>query len=235
MPGGEAGSSHPNSKVKPYTFIFSTMSIDGRIAGETGFSRLSCRDDFILQHELRAQSDAIMVGAGTVLADNPRLTVRLTLGRSPARIVVDGKLRSRPEARVYSEPGVRILITSTKWGPNELKPYIDVGVEVVQVPEDAPGFVDLKRALYILRENYGIRKLMVEGGGRLNYELLARRLVDEVRVTVSPYILGAGTSFFHKPEVRGKHAIEPVARLVLVDSRVICSHWLHLVYRVLYD
>lgn len=235
MPRSEAGSSLPNPHVKPYTFIFSTMSIDGRIAGETGFSRLSCRDDFILQHELRAQSDAVMVGAGTILADNPRLTVRLTRGRSPARIVVDGGLRSKPDARVYSGPGVRILVTSTKWSSSELKPYTDLGVEVIQVPEDPLGFVDLGRALYVLRENYGIRKLMVEGGGRLNYELLVRRLVDEVRVTISPYVLGAGTSFFHKSEARGRHMIEPLARLVLVDSRIICSHWIHLVYKVLYD
>lgn len=223
-----------NAGFRPYTFIFSTMSIDGRIAGETGFSTLSCRDDFVLQHELRASSDAVMVGAGTVLADNPRLTVRLAPGKSPARVVVDGRLRSRPDSRVFRGPGSRILVTSSRWSKNELKQYLDLGVEVIQVPEDELGFIDLALALSRLRESYGVKRLMVEGGGRLNYELLARRLVDEVRVTVSPYALGAGTSIFHKPESRGRHRSEPIARLALTGLKVLCGHWIHLVYKVLY-
>ncbi|GAB6147936.1 dihydrofolate reductase family protein [Stetteria hydrogenophila] len=221
--------------MKPYTFIFSTMSVDGRIAGETGFSRLSCHEDFVLQHRLRAQSDAVMVGAGTVLADNPRLTVRLTPGKSPARVVVDGRLRSRPDSRVYQGPGLRVLITSTRWGPEDLKPYREAGVEVIQAPEDSRGLVDLRLALEDLRESYNVRRLMVEGGGRLNYELLARRLVDEVRVTISPLALGSGTSIFQKPEARMEPSPGPLARFILVDYKPVCGNWLHLVYKILYD
>ena len=217
--------------ARPYTFIFSTEAVDGRIAGETGFSLLSCREDFELQHRLRAWSDAVMVGAGTVRADDPRLTVRLARGRSPARVVVDPRLSTSPGARVYRPPGLRVLVTSDEWGEAELRPYLDAGVRVVRAPVRG-GRLDLVAAVEELRV-MGIRRLMVEGGGRLNYEMLASGLVDEVRVTVAPYVMGGGVSLFQRPPWRGVQEKEPIARLALVEVKRLCGHWVHLVYSVL--
>jgi len=66
--------------MRPYTIVFSTETVDGRIADPTGFSRLSCIEDFVLQHTLRARVDAVMIGSRTAIMDNPRLTVRLASG-----------------------------------------------------------------------------------------------------------------------------------------------------------
>ena len=214
---------------RPYVLVFATSSLDGRIAGESVSGVLSCGEDFRLQHTLRAWADGVMVGANTVIRDNPRLTVRLVPGRSPARIVVDAKLRTPVSARVYQGPGRRILVTSNHRSDEELTPYRESGVEVIRVPEGPRGLLDLREALRNLYE-MGIRKLMVEGGGTLIYTLLASGLVDELRVTIAPTVIGAGVSFANPP-VKGGGA-EIWAKLRLKETRILCGHWVHLVYSV---
>ena len=214
---------------RPYVLVFTTSSLDGRIAGENVSGVLSCDEDFRLQHMLRAWADGVMVGANTVIRDDPRLTVRLVPGRSPARIVVDAKLRTPVSARVYRESGRRILVTSNRRSDEELAPYRESGVEVIRVPEDPRGLLDLREALRDLYE-IGIRKLMVEGGGILIYTLLASGLVDELRVTIAPTVIGAGVSLANPP-VKGGEA-EIWAKLRLKETRILCGHWVHLVYSV---
>ena len=210
---------------RPYTFIFSTASVDGLIAGPEGGTVLSCEEDFILQHKYRDMSDAVMVGSSTALIDNPRLTVRRIPGRSPARVLVDSRLRVPPSARIFSAPGKSFLLTSEDHDQASLEPYLRRGVIIVRA---GTGRVDLASALEKLYTEYGIKRLMVEGGGRLNCALLRGRLVDEVRVTLSPVALGLGTRLFH-----GEREACP-ARLALLDSRVMCGGWVHLVYKVIY-
>ncbi|RLF21566.1 MAG: 2,5-diamino-6-(ribosylamino)-4(3H)-pyrimidinone 5'-phosphate reductase, partial [Thermoprotei archaeon] len=87
---------------KPRVVVFSTMTVDGRIASRTRFSQLSCPHDLRRLHELRASSDAVMVGANTVIIDDPSLRLKYVEGRNPDRIVVDGLLRTPLSARVYT-------------------------------------------------------------------------------------------------------------------------------------
>ncbi len=208
---------------RPFVFIFSTASVDGRIAGEDGFSRLSCEEDFDLQHVLRASSDAVMVGSRTALLDNPRLTVRRVKGRSPIRVVVDSKLRVTPNMRLFSTPSSSIIVTSSSAPRDRIEEFKKLGVNVLIAGEDR---VDLAEALKLLHELYGIKRLMVEGGGSLNCALLTRGLVDEVRVTIAPYVLGGGVSLF-----QGSCR----AKLALLDMKRLCGGWIHLVYRVVSD
>jgi 2,5-diamino-6-hydroxy-4-(5-phosphoribosylamino)pyrimidine 1'-reductase len=207
--------------VRPYVYTFSTMTLDGRLAPPGGRRyRLSCDDDFRLQHRLRSGADAVAVGAGTVEADDPRLTVRLEGAPSPARVVFDASLRVPPQARVFRGPGRRILVTSSGHPPERLEPFRRIGVELVEVPDADPrlAMVELRRR--------GIRRLMIEGGGRLIGSLLASGVVDEVRVTVAPQILGDGVPLAVIPgSGRARLALRRVSRL--------CGWWVHLEYSVL--
>jgi 2,5-diamino-6-(ribosylamino)-4(3H)-pyrimidinone 5'-phosphate reductase len=203
--------------LRPFVIVFATESLDGRLAPPLGRRYiLSCEEDFKLQHRLRASSDAVAVGADTVILDNPRLTVRRVPGRNPARVVFDGALRSPPTARVYEGPGVRILVTRPGHG-EKLKPYKERGVEVIEAPTTREALEELR--------GRGIRRLLVEGGGGLIGTLISEGLVDEVRITIAPKILGDGV-----PLARIPGSIE--ARLVLRDFRVLCGSWVHLVYSV---
>lgn len=216
----------PRPLARPYTVIFSTATIDGRIASKTGYSRLSCEEDFDLQHELRSWADAVMVGSNTVLVDNPSLTVRRAAGASPVRIVIDSRLRVPPESRVFDSSAPSILVTTRDWGDEALRPYTDRGVKVLRAGR---GRVDLVEAMELLH-SIGIRRLMVEGGGRLNYALLSKGLVDEVWVTFAPEVFGAGVSVFQGEGVSGDS--EKIL-LHLKKTMILCGGWLHARYSVI--
>ncbi|MEM0244488.1 MAG: dihydrofolate reductase family protein, partial [Zestosphaera sp.] len=85
---------------RPYVRVYATMSVDGKIASKTGDSRLSCPYDKLRLHSMRSIVDGVMVGANTVIRDNPQLTVRLVEGRNPVRVVVDGSLKIPLNAKV---------------------------------------------------------------------------------------------------------------------------------------
>jgi 2,5-diamino-6-(ribosylamino)-4(3H)-pyrimidinone 5'-phosphate reductase len=213
-PGKEKGG-------KPYLIIFSTMSLDGKIADKSGYSLLSCEEDFQLLHRFRSWADAVMVGSNTALKDNPRLTVRLARGYSGYRIVVDGKLRVPVENRLFSVPGKGILITTEGWEREKLAPYLEKGIRVI---EAGKGKVDLAKALKSLYEMVIVR-LLVEGGGGLNCALLAEKLVDEVHITLAPRVFGGGASVFEG---------DCSSRLVLSGFFRLCGGWIHLVYKPVY-
>jgi 2,5-diamino-6-(ribosylamino)-4(3H)-pyrimidinone 5'-phosphate reductase len=214
--------------ARPFTFTFSTGTVDGRIASVAGYSLFSCDEDFELQHRYRAEADAVMVGAGTVRADDPRLTVRrVERGASPLRVVVDSSLSSvRPGSRLVG-PGA-VVFTTLEAPEDRAEALRRRGALVFRA---GSGSVDLVEASRILAEELGVRRLMVEGGGRLICSMLRLGLVDEVRYTVAPYILGGGVGLAHCEEPwdgwRG------MVRLALKSSRVLCGGWVHLVYEVL--
>jgi len=207
------------SSPRPWVTVFATVSLDGRLAppGVGGY-KLSCAEDFELQHRLRAAYDAVGVGANTVILDDPRLTVRLVPGRNPVRVVFDSSLRAPPIARVFQPPGRRILVTRGGHPRSLLEPYLSRGVEVIEAD-------DTRHALLKLRRR-GIRRLLIEGGGALIASLLEAGVVDEVRVTIAPRILGNGPSL-----ARLREGFMEVT-LALVEVTPLCGGWVHLVYRV---
>ena len=212
--------------MRPYTVVFSTETVDGRIASRTGYSRLSCLEDLRLLHFLRAWSDAVMVGANTVLVDNPSLTVRLVRGRSPFRVVVDPNLRVPPSSRVFDSPGRGVLVTLSKWSNGDLGGYIERGVVIVRAGFERLNLNEAVAKLY----DMGVRRLLVEGGGVLNCTMLAEGLVDELRVTIAPYVFGSGVSLASCDAFDGEYNR---VELALADYMEVCPGWVHLVYRVL--
>lgn len=176
--------------MRPYVYLAAATTIDGRIASVSGFSRLSCPHDLRRLHALRASVDAVIIGANTAIVDNPRLTVRYVEGRNPIRVLIDGALKVPTTLRMFDSSAPTLVFTTTRAPPDKIKELKDKGVEVHVVNGD---FVDPAYVLQILYTR-GVRKVLLEGGGRTNWEFLSRCLVDEIVLTITPYVFGNGVS-----------------------------------------
>ena len=173
---------------RPWFTLKAAATLDGKVATWKGESRWitgeAARRD---GHRLRDSHDACMVGVGTVLADDPRLTVRgLRGGRDPVRVVVDGSLRTPPGAAVLARGRV-IVATTRAAAPSREGRLLAAGAEVWRLP--GRGRVDLAALAARLAEA-GITSVLVEGGPTLHGALLDAGLVDEVRLFVAPLVLG---------------------------------------------
>ena len=176
----------------PFVTAKFAVSLDGKIATRTGDSKWITTDRARWEtHRLRAQSDAVMAGINTVLADDPLLTARDEKGnpneRQPLRVIVDSRARTPPGARLLREPG-NTLIAVARAGPEAAARLTGAGAEVVDVPGD-DGTVDLHGMLRRLGSR-GICGVMVEGGGTLLGGLFDLGLVDKVVAFVAPVIIG---------------------------------------------
>jgi GTP cyclohydrolase II len=177
---------------RPYVVLKYAQTLDGRIATSGGDSKwISGTHERRVSHALRAASDAVLVGAGTVLHDDPLLTVRMVPGASPIRVVVDSTLRVPPDAQVFGPEAATVVLTSERSDPDRRAALRGRGVKV-EVVGGAPDGVDLAAGLARLRSS-GIRCLLVEGGSRILTSALRERLADRVVVAVAPLLLGRGT------------------------------------------
>lgn len=209
----------------PFVTFKYAVSLDGKIATRTGESKwISGTEARRYAHGLRASSDAIMVGAGTVLADNPQLTVRLcggcggTLRRQPLRIIIDGKGRVPPSARVFAQPGETYWVTESPLGSSVESRVVGRGVHVVTFPSPLGG-VDLARLMKFLGD-LGVTSILVEGGGVLFGSLFDLRLVDKVVAFVAPVLIG-GEEARVAVAGRGVDSIRDATRLERVQTRLL--------------
>jgi len=186
------------SSGRPYVTAKFAMSLDGRIATSGGDSRwisgAASREE---GHRLRRIHDAILVGAGTVLVDDPELTSRLPEGvpgreRHPLRVVVDSTLRLPATAKLLAAalPGQALVATTERATPERVAMIRATGAEVV-ILAGAGARVDLN-ALFALLAERGILSVLVEGGGEVHGELFRLRMVDEVVAFVAPLVIGDG-------------------------------------------
>lgn len=177
--------------------VNAAMSADGKLSSrERTHIEISGPDDFDRVDQLRAESDAVMVGVGTVLADDPSLTVddperraaREARGEpeNPARVVADSRIRTPPNATVLDDAAPTYLLVSEVAPTDFIEEMEEAGATVIATGKDR---VNLVTALGKL-EGEGIDQLMVEGGGELIFSLLAEGLVDDLSVFVGPKIIG---------------------------------------------
>lgn len=179
--------------MKPYVILNAAMTLDGKIATKTGSSEISCPEDIIRVHELRKEVDAIMVGIGTVIADNPKLTahkIDAELSDNPVRVIVDSKARTPIAAKVTNKDADTIIAVA-----NNYKSDFIISDRYQELKKRADIFfsgkdkVDLKALLTYLGDK-NIRTLMLEGGSTLNFSMIKEGLIDEIRVAVAPMVVG---------------------------------------------
>ena len=190
-------------KSRPRVILSVAMSIDGKIATKTGDSELSSKQDKVRIHKLRSKVDAILVGSNTVKRDDPLLTVRYVKGKNPLRIVLDSN------ATIYHKSQIirtckkipTIIAVSKKASRQNISKLKKHPLEIMVLGENRVNIKNLLRSL--LKKK--IKTLLVEGGGTVNWEFIKLGLVDELIVTITPYLVGGqnaitmveGTGFSH--------------------------------------
>jgi diaminohydroxyphosphoribosylaminopyrimidine deaminase / 5-amino-6-(5-phosphoribosylamino)uracil reductase len=193
------------------------QSIDGRIATPTGHSHyINGEAGLAHLHRLRALVDAVVIGVGTAIADDPLLTVRRVEGPNPARVIVDPKSRLPPTARALAADGARRLVVTAAGTPSQLP----AGVEIVELATDNGGIAPASIAAALAA--HGLRRILVEGGADTVSRFLAAGCLDRLHILVAPIILGAGRSSLTLPPIeRVDEALRTPMRLHVLGGDVL--------------
>jgi riboflavin-specific deaminase-like protein len=176
------------------------QSLDGRVATETGHSHyINGPAGLAHLHRLRALVDAVVIGVGTALADDPQLTVRRVPGPHPARVVIDARGRLSAGAKMLARDGVRRLVVTGAGA----KPPLPSDIEIVGIPK-ADGKTDgqiAPAAILAALAERGLRRVLIEGGADTVSRFLAAKCLDRLHIMVAPIILGSGRASFSLPPI----------------------------------
>ncbi|MFB0505352.1 MAG: bifunctional diaminohydroxyphosphoribosylaminopyrimidine deaminase/5-amino-6-(5-phosphoribosylamino)uracil reductase RibD [Thermodesulfobacteriota bacterium] len=199
----------------PFVTLKFAQSLDGRIATKTGNSQwISSPETLRLAHKLRSTHDGVLVGIGTVLADDPSLTVRLLKGRNPQRIILDGRLRIPLTAKVLNDEGVGKTSIVTTEGANRKKAQSlkNLGAKILWVAKNRRGEIDMEDLLGKLGR-MGITSVLVEGGAKIITSMLRERLADKIVIVVAPKLIGKGIEAVGNLEIRGVNEALQISRM----------------------
>ena len=225
--------------MKPHTSLIMAVSIDGKISTRDGAGpRFASEADGIRLREVRSHADAILVGAGTIIADDPTFTehgkykdLRLQRGLAPnpIKVVVSGSGSVPETARMFQPNGAPALVFTTERIPCNRRAALQQAAEVHCVGKTT---VNFQRVVEILGEEYQVKQLLIEGGGQVNFDLFRAGLIDEVYITVCPKIIG-GRDVLTSVEGDGFDFVD-IVDVELMDHRTVGEEiFLH--YRVRRD
>ena len=205
--------------MRPYVTLTYAQSLDGCIAHiGGGRAALSGSEALQFTHQLRASHDALLVGVGTVITDNPSLTVRFAQGAHPQPVVLDSNLRTPDACRLVAMPARAPWLIATAAASREAQARLEArGARVVRVRATDDARVDLHDALEKLCA-LGVRRLMVEGGAAVITSFLSARLVDRLIVTISPQLLVGLNAI--------QHTRAMLPRLEQVQYRALGRDWI---------
>ena len=179
-------------RSRPYVILSAAMTLDGKIETKMSKLKLSSKKDTVRVHKLRAKVDAILIGKNTLEIDNPTLSVRHTVGKNPTRIILDshGTIKSSSKILQTCDKIQTIIVTTNLISAANLSRLRKFPIQIITCGNSS---VNISKLLKILH-NKGIKKIIVEGGGTINWSFLKHGLVDELIITIAPYILGGSNS-----------------------------------------
>lgn len=211
--------------MRPYIIIFSTTTIDGRIASKDHFSELSCPYDKMRLHIVRSEVDGVLVGANTVKIDNPKLLLKYSKGVNPYRVTITEKLDINPDSNIFNVPPTTIVYTSVSSYSNkrDLVHKLENKGVIIRTLEKLSA-CEIAKDLYTL----GIKRLLIEGGGTTIWNFVKENCYDELRLTISPKIFGNGVSIVNGEGFNGKDS----PNLELIDCKLCeCKKEVHIIYK----
>ena len=203
----------------PYVHAKWAMTLDGKIASVTGDSKwISGEKSREYVHKLRAEYDAILVGIGTVLADNPSLNVRLEGNwQSPIKIIIDSHCRTPADSKIFG--GMPVIIACGKSpDENNLKLLEKSGAEIIKFPSHENDKVDLQKLLELLGKR-GISSVFVEGGSKIIGSLMTQKLVNRATVFIAPKIIGGKAA----PSPVGGEGFKKMSDALLLTNQQLLS------------
>lgn len=201
---------------KPYVILNAAMTIDGKISSKEGDSEISDEEDWKEVHKLRTQVDAIMVGKNTILKDNPKLHIKFYEHNGYYRIVIDSNLSIPIDSQVITfKPEIypTIICATENVLQEKVRKFEAKNIKVIKNGKNSS--VNLKKLMSNLY-NLGIKSVLLEGGGNLNWSFIKEDLVDEIRLTIAPWIVG-GRSSITLTEGEGFDKMRQARRFRLVD------------------
>lgn len=176
------------ASYRPYVILSAAASLDGKIATKSGDSRFSSGKDKIRVYRLRAAVDAILVGKNTVKRDDPILTVHQVKGKNPIRIILDSRATISTKSRIIKTCNKipTIIAVSKKASNKNLEKLRKFPLKIIVSGNNIVNIKKLLKTLWKLK----IRKILVEGGGTVNWEFVKQNLFDEIIVTITPFLVG---------------------------------------------
>ena len=220
------------SEQEPFIYLKTGQTLDGYLATRTGDSRWVTNEEARKYgHQLRHKVDGILVGVGTVISDNPRLTTRLEEkeGKDPIRIVLDSKLRTPLEANIINEESESptFIITTEEYDREKYtKLNKKNNLNIIVLPKDENGRIELH---HLLKELYQeeITSILIEGGGKVNHSFLKSGLIDKVYCFIAPKLLGGndGISSFNGPGVEKMNNAYELENIEyeMLDGNLLCK------------
>jgi 2,5-diamino-6-(ribosylamino)-4(3H)-pyrimidinone 5'-phosphate reductase len=216
---------------RPYVILGGFMSVDGKTApanrkGRT-FTPLLDEKLLIRLHRIRADVDAVLVGAETVIRDNPKLTVRAVQGNNPLRVVLDSLLRTSLESHIYKTKDAQTILAVCQNAPKDkISQLKKKGVEILNFECDRR--IPLKDLLGILHHK-GVKRLLVEGGSEVRWSFIQEKFVDEIFVWITPSVWGgryAPTMVDGDGYVIREHSIKlKLKNSEIIDDTVILEYY----------
>ena len=177
---------------RPHVIFSAAITLDGKLATRTGDSKLSSKKDKIRVHKLRSKVDAILIGKNTAKIDDPLLSVRNIKKKNPIRIILDSNATIRTNSKILKTCSKipTIIAVSKKAQKKNLQRLKKFPVQVIVCGNYT---VNIKKLLVILKKK-GIKNILVEGGGTINWAFVKENLVDEAMITITPYLVGGITA-----------------------------------------